>query len=182
MRLLVKISLMIVLVAGLASCKKIKGLFDVEFDTTLSGNVDIDIQDPVVKSTNDYDFEAFKNVDPTDDPDIEEYLENIKEFAVSGVVAEVLNVSKEGVIFKSGTSFIVADNNSEVSWTLSEDWEVFNGTTLNLEDMGGVYDAIEEILDKKASFKVGVTGTSTETGVFITIKIGIDTEVTANPL
>ena len=182
MRHLVKITFLVVLVAGLTSCEKIKSIFDVEFDTTLSGDVEIDIMDPVVKSTQDYQFESFKNIDPLEDEDIDEYLDNIKEFVVDGVTAEVAWVSKEGVIFKAGTKFIIADNNSEVSWTLSNDWELFEGTVLDLEDGGEVYKAIADILDKKATFKVGVSGTSTETDVFITIRIGIDTKVTANPL
>jgi hypothetical protein len=181
MRNLVKISLLIMLTAGLSSCEKIKSIFDVDFDTTLSGNLDIDIQD-ALKSTNSYTFKKTATVNPLDDEDIAEYIDNIKEFAVNEVIVEVLYVSAGNVVFKKGTTFSVFDNNSKVTWTLGSDWDVTEGTQLTLEDVGDVYKAVVDILDKKGSFSVGAEGESSETGVFVTLKIGIDTKVTANPL
>jgi len=93
------------LTAGLSSCEKIRSIFDVEFDTTLSCVMDIDIQEPVVKSTNSYEFQTSVNVDPMDDEDFAEDIDNIKDIAVEGVVVEVLFVSKENVMFESGTFF-----------------------------------------------------------------------------
>lgn len=182
MRNLVKIVMLIMLTAGLSSCEKVKSIFDVDFDTTLSGNLDIDIQDNPLKSTDNYTFKKSATVNPLDDEDIAEYIDNIKEFAVNGVFVEVLYVSTGNVIFREGTTFSVYDSNSTVTWTLGSDWNVTEGTKLTLDDVGDVYTAVAEILDKKGSFTVGAEGVSSETGVFITLKIGIDTKVTANPL
>lgn len=182
MRTPLKVMLLVMLAAGISSCEKIKSIFDVDFDTTLSGDLDIDIQEPVTKSTNNYEFEAFADIDPLDDEDIAEYVDNIKSFAVDGVVAEVVYVNKENVVFKQGTFFVISDSNTEVKWTLSSDWTIMEGTEITLEDAGDIYKSVADILDKKGTFKVGVSGVSSETGVYITIRIGIDTKVTASPL
>lgn len=182
MRNLVKIVMVVMLASGLSSCEKIKSIFDVEFDTTLSGEMDIEIQDDVKKSTNEYEFQTSTLIDPLDDEDIDEYVDNIKDFAVNLVEAEVMFVSKENIIFKAGTSFSVYDANDKVSWTLGSDWLVTEGTLVTLEDISEVYDAVADILAKKQPFSISVNGTSTEKGIFVTIGMNIETMVTANPL
>ncbi|MCK4746192.1 MAG: hypothetical protein KAT15_04115 [Bacteroidales bacterium] len=182
MRNLVKIVVLIMLTAGLSSCEKIRSIFDVEFDTTLSGDLDIDIQEDALKSTNNYEFHSSATVNPLDDEDIEEYIDNIKDFAVNGVVAEVVYVNKGNVVFKQGTSFSIYDSNDKITWTLGGDWEIAEGTKITLDDISGVYEAVADILDKKGTFMVGADGVSSETDVSITIRLSIDTKVTANPL
>ena len=57
------------------------------------------------------------------------------------------------------------------------------GTVITLEDLGGkVYKGVEDILDRMGQFTVGAVGECTETDVYITLRIGIETKVTANPL
>lgn len=182
MKNLVKLMLAILLTAGLSSCQKIKSIFDVEFDTTLSGDLDIDIQEPVKKSVDSYVFESWADVDPLEDDDIAEYQEKIKDFDVKTVLAEVLYINKGGVTFYSGTSFIIKDDLDEISWTLADDWAVEEGTTITLGDIGDIYKSVGNVLSRKKKFKVGAVGTCSETGVSITLRIGIDTKVTANPL
>ena len=182
MRNLVKMMLLVVLTAGISSCQKIKSIFDVDFDTTLSGDLDIDIPQSTAKSAANFEFEKFVTVDPLDDEDIADYVDNIKEFAVNGVVVEVLSVSTQDVVFLKGTSFVIKDNSITVSWTLENDWTVTEGTTIDLEDTGNIYESVVDILTKKGQFQVGASGVSSKEGVFITLSIGIDTKVTASPL
>jgi len=182
MRTLLKVSIMLMLVAGIFSCEKIKSIFDVEIDTTLSGNLDIDIQESAKKSAAGYDFESSATINPLDDEDIAEYTDKIKEFQVNGVEVEVIYVNKGDVVFESGTAFYISDMSNTITWTLSGDWDVMEGTTLSLEDMGDVYQAVADILDKKETFTVGAVGTCSQTDVYITLKMGIDTKVIANPL
>ncbi len=182
MRNLVNIALLIVLGAGLSSCEKIKSIFDVEFDTTLSGDLDIDVQEPALKSTNSYSFQSSASVDPLDDDDIAEYIDNIKDMAVDGVVASVEYVNKSNVVFKNGTFFKISDNQDAVIWTLAGDWPITEGTEITLDDLGGVYETVSDILNRKGTFSISTEGECSETGVSITIRIGIKTTVTANPL
>lgn len=182
MRNLVKYALLIMLAAGISSCEKIRSIFDVEIDTTLSGELDIDIQDQALKSVLDYAFKSQEDIDPLDDDDIAEYEENIKDMDVKGILATVVYVSKENVEFKAGTAFSISDQMSNVVWTLDDDWPIAEGTTITLGDLGDVYKAVAEILNRKKPFTIGAEGTCTQTDVYITIRMDIDTKVTANPL
>lgn len=182
MRNLVKIVLLVILTASLSSCEKIKGLFDVEFDTTLSGDLDIEIPESAMKSTASHKFEKSAVVDPFANGDIAEYDDNIKEFAVDGVLVKVTYVSKKNIVFYSGTTFSIWDKTDGVDWTIENDWPIEQGTELTLKDLNDVYLEIEKILNKKGEFNVGANGLCSEEGVFITLRIGIDTKVTANPL
>lgn len=182
MRNLIQVALLVILTASLSSCEKIKGLFDVEFETTLSGDLDIEVQESAMKSTASHKFEKSAEVDPFANDDIAEYEDNIKDFAVDGVLVKVTYVSKKNVVFYKGTKFSIWDDEGGVDWTMENDWPIEQGTELTLEDLSKVYLEVEKILNKKKAFNVGVDGLSSETGVFITLRIGIDTKVTANPL
>jgi hypothetical protein len=182
MKQLGSIVLLVILTAGLSSCEKIRGLFDVDFKTTLSGNLDIEIEEAATKSTNTYEFYKEAEVNPLYDVDIAEYEENIKNFAIDSVVAEVLSVNKGAVEFLTGTTFFINDNLDMVYWTLGQDWEITQGTMLSLANQGDVYDVVSRILNRKETFTVGVEGTCSDTGVRVVLKMGIKTTVTASPL
>lgn len=189
MRNLGKVILLVMLTAGLSSCEKIKSIFDVEIETTLSGDLDIDIQESAMKSTNSYKFKSSDLIIPTDVEEIDEYSGNIKDFAVDGVLAEVLSVEKdnqeiESVVFEKETFFYIKDNLDSAVWAMGSDWEIVEGTVFKLEDLGKIYNVVEDILNRniEGQFTVGVDGVCSETGVFITIWLGIETTVTANPL
>lgn len=182
MKNLMKTGLLLALVTSLSSCEKIRGIFDVEFDSTLSGELDIEITESALKSAESYSFEAQATIDPLDDENIAEYIDNIKEMNVNGIVASVEYVNKEDVVFESGTFFRISDNTDAITWTLTGDWPIVEGTELTLEDLGGTYNMVEDVLNKKGSFSISTEGTCTRTDVFITIRLGIDTEVIANPL
>ncbi len=189
MRNLGKVILLVMLTAGLSSCEKIKSIFDVEIETTLSGDLDIDIQESAMKSTNSHEFESSTLIIPSDVEEIDEYSGNITDFAVDGILAEVLSVEKdnleiESVIFESGTFFYIKDNLDKAFWTMDSDWEIVDGTVFTLEDLGNIYNVVEDILNRnmEGQFTVGVEGVCSESGVFITIRLGIETTVTANPL
>jgi hypothetical protein len=182
MKNLLKLTTIIMLAAGLSSCEKIKSLFDVEFESELSGNLLVNVAELQKKSTDAYSFSASATIDPLSDEDIEEYVDNIKEIDVDGIIAEVTSVNKDNVVFKAGTFFTIKDDMNVVTWTLSSDWPIVVGTTLALEDLGGVYDAVSEILDRKEVFEIGVEGECSETGVSIVISLGINSTITATPL
>jgi hypothetical protein len=182
MRNLMNFAILLALVAGLSSCEKIKSLFDVDFDTTFSGDLDIDIPESALKSAIGYEFQVQATIDPLDDEDVAEYIDNIKEMQVNDVLATVVAVNKENVAFESGTFFKIADDTDVVTWTLTSDWPITEGTELTLGDLGGTYKVVQDILERKGPFKIGVEGTCTQKGVNITIRLSIDTKVIASPL
>ena len=178
-----KIGLLILLTAGFSSCEMVKGWFEVDFETTLNGDLDIDIQESAKKSTNDdTPFNSSATVDPFDDEEIAEYQDNITNIEITGIIAEVLSVNKTSVIFRSGTTISVSGDGKTASWKMGNDWTIIKGTELNLEDVGGTYDLVKEILDTFGEFEVSAQGVCSESGVSITLRIGIHTLITANPL
>lgn len=181
MRNLLNIALIMVLSACLSSCESIKNIFDVEFDTTLSGDLDISIQESAKKSAA-YAFSTTTVVDPLTDPDIDEYLDNIRDFEISEIVAEVLYVNKGEVVFGAGTVFEIYDSMDKATWPVTGDWVISEGTTLTLGDVSGVYGTVVDILNRKSTFTIAASGTCSETGVEVTIRVAIDTKVIANPL
>ena len=176
------IVLLIGLGAGFTSCEMVRGWFEVEFDTTLNGDLDIDVQESVKKSTNSHGFQASTTLSLLDDEEIAEYEANITEIEVTGIVAEVTYLSTSSVVFSGKTSFSVSDGSSSVNWTLGNDWTLFEGAEISLEDIGGTYDLVKEILDKHGVFQVSTVGECSEAGVSIIIRIGIDVIIKASPL
>ena len=183
MRNLLKIVLLIMLTAGLSSCQKIKSLFDVEFETTLTGDLNIDIPESAKKSTNFVKFEDSALLNPLSDDDIAEYSENITNFDVTKVLGEVTYVNKSNIVFKSGTSFYITDGTSTVTWIIDSDWSIVERTQLTLGDIGSeIYKEIGEILGKLEQFTVGIDGECSESGVSVDIDFIIEVTVAANPL
>jgi hypothetical protein len=181
MKNLTRIVLIMALAAGMVSCESIKGLFDVDFDTTLSGTLNVNVQEQVKKAVG-YPFGTSAKMNPMDDPDIADYADKIVDVTAKGIVAEVVAVNKDNVVFYQGSSFTLWDNADSVYWEISEDWPIVVGTTLTLKDLGGAYDDVSTILSKKQEFYIKTQGTCSQTGVFIEIRIDIETTVTGNPL
>jgi hypothetical protein len=166
----------------LASCDSIESLFDVDFKTTLSGDLNINVQEPGKKAAEAYPFDTLVYIDPADDEEIQEYLEKIVNVTADSIIAEVVSVNKDDVVFLSGTSITISGDESSATWTIMNDWPIVVGTTVKLEDVGGLYDVVSDILTNLTEFEVSITGTCSQTGVTVTIRIDIDTTVTGNPL
>lgn len=178
MRHILKFVLVTVFATGLASCS----LFDVEFDTTLSGVMDINVAEPMEKSAlAAFPFQSSTTINPGDDEDIDRYIDNIVDVGVDGIIAEVESVSKSDVSILTGSLFTITNGETTVTWTLDEDWLIEEGTTVTLDDVGSAYDDVEEILKGVSAFTVTCSGTSSQSGVYITIRIDIETTITGNP-
>ena len=177
-----KMILPLLLMAIMVSCESIKGLFDVDFETTLSGDLEIEVDDAGVKAAVGHPFSSQTIIDPTEDDDVRKNLEKIVNITADSIVAEIINVSKDDVVFLAGTTIKIYDDESEVSWTLMNDWPIVVGDVVKLQDVEGLYNAVSDILSKKKEFKVSITGECTQSGVYVKIRIEIDTTVTGNPL
>ena len=181
------IAILVLLAGTITSCEKIKSWFDVEGDSTLSTNLDIVVSEPAMKSTASIPFHDEAPIDPLSDYDIAEYQENIKKIEATNIVATVTGVSgkKEGadVIFYKGTYFAVKGS-KEAKWILDEDWNVTVGDEITLkDDVGAVnYSKITEMLTNLEAVTVIADGTCNQSGVFVSLEVGIDIKYTANPL
>ncbi len=190
MKNLVNIVLVVLLATGFTSCKKIKSIFDVEIETTLSGDLYIDVVAPGLKSTDtdSISFTSTITIDPLDDDDVNEYQEKIVEVAVDGILATVEDVylddgTHDDVIFYSGTTIRVERGSSSGTWTIGTDWNVRVDDEITLEDAGGIYDAVSDMLSPPmGEITVICEGKCSKSGVHVVLRIDFETTYTANPL
>ena len=189
MKTILNLFLLLVLVAGLSSCEKIKSLADVEFDVTLTGDIDIDVEDVVKKSSAaPFDFTAYGYIDPYENDDIWEYEEEIKGFSINDVVAKVVSVEDElgdpvdNVVFLQGTYIEVWDDVAEIRWTFPADFPVEVGYTVTLQDLGESWKILAGMLNRLSLIEIEMDGQCNTNNVYIVIQLGVDAKVTANPL
>jgi hypothetical protein len=170
-----------ILTVGVASCS----LFDVEIDTTFEGDLQIEVDEPVMKSTTaeGYPFEASDQIDVLDDEDVYEYQDKIDDFIVSGVTVSVTSVTpSQGVELLAGTEFIITNGSRTATWTLESNMPIGVGTSQNLEDLGKIYDTVNAILDDMKPFTVSAVGHTNVAPVSAVLRLGIKTKIIANPL
>jgi len=177
MKHVMKIALIAVLATGLVSCD----LFNVDVETTISGELDIAVDDPVMKSAAEaYTFNSWTTLDPGDDEEVEKYKDQIVEVGVDNIIAEVEYVSDGGVTFLPGTYFVIYDDTDTVVWPQTVPWVIEVGTTLAIEDLDGRYDDVAAILDDVDEFTVGMVGTCSKAGVEVNVRIDIESTITGS--
>jgi len=179
-------ALLVMLTTSFTSCEKIKGIFDVDVETTLSGDLEIDIPESATKATGYYEFETFVVIDPTDNSDVADNAERIEEITADGIIATVTNVSvgdqnTDDLLLFKGTTFSIENSQVGASWTLQNEWPVRPGSELKLEDVQGIYGEVSKILTTLDPFTITCKGAASLEGISITIKIDIETTVTGNP-
>jgi hypothetical protein len=174
-----RILVLAVLTVSLSSCESIKGLLDVEIDTTIEGDLSFVTDETELKSTDDVGFEATITVQVLND-DTYDYQDNITGFMTSDVTIEVISVDSSDVILRAGTKFAMSNENAGYQWTLTTDWPIEAGLSLTLD--AASYDAIDDILEDMVPFTVSTSGTCNKGGVHILLRYGIETRVIATPL
>ena len=182
MRNLVNIVLLIVFCSGMSSCEMIKGWFDVDFETTFSGDLNIDILESARKSTSNYTFQSTAPINPLEDDQVAEYQDNIKEVVITRILAEVLELNRDSVVFMEGTTFSIVSGSNITEWSLGNDWTIVDTTEIRLLDLDGAYNQIEDMIEAQEEFNVGVSGICSEAGVSLSLRISIETQIAAEKL
>ena len=183
MRKAIHVAIFVILAGTINSCEMIRGWFDVEGDTVLAANLLIDVLDPAIKSTTGFDFYEEAYIDPLSDDDIAEYQENLNEIKATNIVATVTSVNKQDVVFEKGTKISVKGS-VLVEWILDEPWNVTVGDeiTLNDQETLKLYNKVTNMLTNLEALTIIAQGTCNQSGVSVTLKVGIDVKYTANPL
>jgi hypothetical protein len=181
MKSLVRLFMLGILAVGVASCS----LFDVEIDTTFEGDLFVEVDEPMVKSTtaDSYPFQASATIDVLDDEDVYEYQDKIDDFIVSGVTVAVTSVTpSEGVELLPQTAFTITNGTRTATWTLATSMPVEVGTSQDLEDLGKIYETVNAILGDMKPFTISAVGSTNVAPVSAVLRLGIKTKVVANPL
>jgi len=177
MKYIKTLALLMIVALATASCD----LFNVDVDTTMSGVLDIQVEEAMAKAAvPGYHFSAAKALDPQDDKDVEKYAANIVAVGVGNITAEVVSVSKDDVLVLQGAVITVSDESNTTSWVLPEDWLIEVGNKFMLDDQGNFYDEVSAILEDVEEFTISMDGYSTVSGVNIGLKFSIDATVTGS--
>ena len=186
MKTAIRIFMLVVLTASLSSCESIRGLFDVEIDTTIEGELDILTDAADLKSTDAHDFNASTTIQIMND-DLVEYQDLINAIRAKSVSIEVISVDSAGapitgVIILADTQFGISNPNAEFIWELNSDWPIEPGFEIELPAES--YSVLNQILDEYQDYQVTVSadGTCNNGNIDIVLNYSIEVKVESNPL
>jgi len=179
MKSTIKSAFTLLFFTGLMSCE----LLNVDFDTDLSSDLNINVEDSGTKSSiNAYGYTASTTLDPLSDEDVKEYKDKIEDYDVKSLTATVLSVSKPDVKLLAGTYFEIYDSEDNVRWTFTSDFIVVPGAEYTLDNSDGKWETVRNILKRNAVFTVASVGEANTNNITIVFEVSIGATVTANPL
>jgi hypothetical protein len=161
----------------LPGCDKVNDLNTKTFDATFS--TDLNCSVPVLsESRANPTFSASAVINPTSDPNVNIYLNNIKSYEIQSLKGTITSMSQENV------TLVLADLNiynfqDTASWAYQNELLTV-GKVLEMGNENGQWDKVSGILKDGQEFTVLITGETDFAGVTFTIKVDIETKVTAN--
>jgi len=178
MKNFVRVFLLAVLATGIASCS----LLDIERDVELAATLNIDVVNPVTKSTEGVEFTEAELVNPRENDVVDEYAHLVENYDVSEIVAVVRSVSEPGVVFLAGSTFAIYQGTTlNATWTMQTDYPADVGNIFNMTDLGDAYGVVADILLTSEPFYVAAVGETNVGDVSITMEVTIRSTLTANP-
>jgi len=177
MKNLAKVLILVFLVSGFTSCS----LFDVDVKTTMSGDLEIDVEDTPLKSAAAYKFDSYFTINPMDYGDVADNEDKIDRVTADGIIGIVEYVSTGEIVLLTGTTITIKNSTKAATWQFKDDMPIQKGTEIVLEDVAHIYDEVTDILTSLDVFTISSEGTASEPGANITIRIDIKTTITGNP-
>ena len=176
--------LALLLIAGsFVSCENIKSLADVDFDTTVQTDLNLTSGSTAMKSSlANYSFSGSATLNPTNDPEVQKYIDNIKDYTVNSITLTVTAVSEPGVQLLKDSYFKLYDTEDEVTWPLDADFDVEVGNSYTLSNNTGDYVTVQKILRKNSTSTISGEGYTNTSEATITLDARIEATITANPL
>lgn len=181
MKNIMKLVFLMIAVLGISSCD----LLNVDVDTTLSGVMDISVEEDMAKGSLSWThFDKEITIEPSTEMD--EHKDNIKKVGVGNVVTTVLSVTKKGVpvdnvmIQHKSMVTISSAGFADAVYILPEDWHIVEKAKFQLEDQDGFYGEIGAMLGETKAIKIVMDGHSSETGVEISLEFSIEATVTGS--
>ncbi|NTV82912.1 MAG: hypothetical protein HGA23_01250 [Bacteroidales bacterium] len=174
-KVLVILSLMVTSIF-LTSCDKVKDLNTVDFDATFSGDLDCataGVKSNLLVPT----FGGSVVIEPTSDPNVNIYLNKIKEYEIESIKATITSMSQENVTVT--TAYLLIKNfQYQAQWDFQNEL-LTTGKIITLGNENGQWDTVSDILKDGQEFTILITGEADFSGVTFTIKVDIETKVTA---
>jgi len=186
MKTAIRIFILVMLTASLSSCESIRGLFDVEIDTTIEGELDILTDETELKSTEDHGINASATIQVMND-DLVDYQDLINAIRAESVNIEVISVDSAGapitgVIILADTQFGISNPNADFIWVLDSDWPIEPGFEIGLP--ADSYSVLNQILDEYQDHAVTISadGTCNNGNIDIVLNFSIEVKVESSPL
>ena len=163
-------------VMALVSCDKVNDLNTINFDADFSGDLDCSTVGTSARMAPS--FGGSVEIVPTEDPNVNIYLNNIQKYDIQSVKATITSMSQENVTVT--TAYLLIKNfQYQAQW----DWQnelLTTGKTITLGNEDGQWDTVSDILKDGQEFTILITGDADFSGVTFTIKVDIETKVEAN--
>lgn len=171
----IKLVLVAVAILGMIACDD---LATVNIDTTVSKDVTVDVEAPSVKNEglNAYSFYKADTIDISENEDLEEYLDNIKELDIYSATCSLNGIPQGEEISELTISAVDAG----LSVTLNNITE--NNRSINLDVSGSVLKALGEQLLTYEKMLISVSGFSSYAPMTLTVSLDFETTVKAGAL
>lgn len=162
-----------------AGCDKINDLNTVDFDASFSADLNC-VSASLKSGAENYTFYGNDTIDPASDPTVQEYLNKIKKYEILSVKGTITSLSQQTITLVSA-DFDIFNSQQSATWSFQNQL-VSVGTTLTLGNENGQWDTVSQILKNGQIFTVEASGESDTQSATFTIKIEIETKVTAEVL
>lgn len=181
MKNILKILMLLLFTASLTSCEWIGGLFSIDIETTIEGELDILTEEAALKAEGDPEFHETATIQIMNE-DLVEYEDLIDDIRAESVTIRVGHVDTEGVIIHADTEFGISNPNAEFIWTLNSDWAIEQGFQMDLPAES--YSVLNQILNEYKDHPVTISadGECNKASVYIKLNYEIDVVVESSPL
>ena len=156
------------------SCNKVKSLADVNFDVTFTADLDC-VVPPATLRDIDGTFNTSVVIDPTSDPDVAKYINNIKNYEILSMTGTITSISKDCNLVSATSS--VYNNSSSADWAFAN-VPLSVGATLNFGNENGQWATVKQILMDGQQFTVSIQGETDKDDVTFTLQVEIEAKVT----
>lgn len=181
MRNVLKFLILALLTASLTSCEKIKSWFNVEIDTVIEGQLNLVSEATQVKSTDLFGIDGSAVIDLSSNEDLADYEDVIEDIKTHSVTLIVVGVDAPDVVIHAGSEFSISTpTNPGLTWPISEDWPIQQGTTVELS--ADDYSVLNKMLKGDEVVTFAATGTCNVGSVHIDLTYEIDVTVEAEAI
>lgn len=156
-------------------CNKVKGLLDINFDANFSVDMSVDALD---SGTGFGVFDVEETLDPLADEEVQKYIDNIKDWAVTDLKIKFSQVNPEFDLSECIASMFLDEKT--VTWYIA-DQHVINGDEVNLGNEENQWSMVNEIIKQKKPFTITLSGKTTPASQF-KVQLIFNSKITANPL
>lgn len=160
-------------------CEKVKDLNTINFDADFSTAIECETHG-LKSPANNPVFSASAVIEPTSDPNVNIYLNNIRNYDIQAVKATITSMSQENVTIISA-DLDIYNFQYDAKWTFQNEL-LTTGKTFTLGNENGQWDTVSSILKDGQEFTVIITGEADFSNITFTLKVDIETRVEANVL